>query len=215
MIWTDIELYHLKNCPQLLDCAWSCAWIDLSATSYDCSIEVMSGEHGGHTIHWNSPECSLKQLWVTWAWWHSAFSCWNNPSLLEDMEFLWVDTNSHKAVQFCDHWSMMYLGENSPLWCYQQAIEYWDLWLHEVCILHKPYHQLEITGTMLHRTIPCSPNIMIPGEALWLVSWFSLVGFLLHGPIMVSGLKSICNETCHLLQDNIEKWNVLTIQKFH
>lgn len=109
-IWTDIELYHLKNCPQLLDFAWSCAWIDLSATSHDCSIGVMSGEHGGHTIHWNSPECSLKQLWVTWAWWHSALSCCNNSSLLEDMEFLWVNANSHKVVQFYGHWSMMYLG---------------------------------------------------------------------------------------------------------
>jgi hypothetical protein len=44
--------------------------MDHTTTSYNCCIGFMSGEHGGHTILQNPPECSSNLLWTTEApWW--------------------------------------------------------------------------------------------------------------------------------------------------
>ncbi len=74
-ILVNIDMIASRSCCRFVGCT-SMMRISRSTTSQRCSIELRSGDCGGHLSKVNSLSCSRNQSEMIWVLWHGVLSCW-------------------------------------------------------------------------------------------------------------------------------------------
>lgn len=127
--------------------SWNFHATGLFTMSQKCSIGLIFGKYGGHTICQKFPKYFLKQFCATLHWWPDALGCWSHLLLLRYMVY------SEKVIQreqspFND--VLRWTNGSNP---YYKGTPHIIMQQPPACVTAKPYNQPQ-SGTVTYKTVP-------------------------------------------------------------